>query len=123
MIGSTARTGAMLVLACLACALALAGCSSAGSTTVNGRTLLTYPSTGVSADALAIGVLGSNAKGCVTIGRSVLVVPDGSALSADGSIRVNGKTYKAGATIHLGGGGDNKPPGSHCGAGYQYFWV
>jgi hypothetical protein len=108
---------------CCASLLVLAGCASQGSAKVDGRTLLTYPSTDVSADALAFGVLGSNAKGCVTIGRSVLVVPDGSALSADGSIRVNGKTYKAGTTIHLGGGGGNKPPGSHCGAGQQYFWV
>jgi hypothetical protein len=91
--------------------------------TSNGRTLLTYQSTGTSADALAFGVLGSKAKGCVTIGTSVLVVPNGSTLDADGSIHVNGKTYTAGTTIHLGGGGGTKPPHSTCGAGQRYFWV
>ncbi|HEY4268498.1 MAG TPA: hypothetical protein VGM94_09940 [Galbitalea sp.] len=112
-----------VMLGVLAVALAVGGCSAPASTSVNGRTLLTYPSTGVSADALAFGILGSNQKGCVTIGRSVLVVPDGSTLATDGSIRVNGKTYRVGTTIHLGGGGGEKPPHSHCGVGQQYFWV
>lgn len=105
-------------------ALGLTGCASQnGFVTTNGRTLLTYPSTGTSADALGSGVLGANASGCVTIGDLVLVVPDGSGLSSDGSITVDGKTYKSGSSIQLGGGAGSKPPGAECGKGEMYFWV
>lgn len=115
--------GVLLVCALVALTVALTSCSSTGSTTAAGRVLLTYPSTGTSADALATGVLGSDAKGCVTIGSMVLVVPDGSTLAADGSIVIAGATYKVGTTIHLGGGAGNKPPESRCGTGQEYWWV
>jgi transposase len=104
--------------------IALSGCApAAGPIAVNGRTLLTHPSTGASADALGSGELGTNAEGCVTLGKSVLVVPEGSALDADGSITVLGKSYHAGSRIELGGGVGNAPVGAKCGPKSVYFWV
>jgi hypothetical protein len=105
-------------------ALALVGCTPAqSSVTVANRTLLTHTSTGTSADALGFGILGANSQGCVTMGASVLVVPDDSHLLSDGSIQVDGQTYKIGSKIQLGGGSGSRPAGSHCGAGRNYFWV
>jgi hypothetical protein len=104
--------------------IALSGCvPAAGPIAVNGLTLLTHPSSGTSATALGSGELGTNAKGCVTMGKSVLVVPEGSALDADGSITVLGKSYQAGSRIELGGGGGNAPAGAKCGSKSVYFWV
>jgi len=103
---------------------ALAGCAPAsGPVSVNGRLLLTHPSSGNSADALASGELGTNVQGCVTLGKSVLVVPDGSGLSADGSITVLGKSFRAGSQIEWGGGTRKAPTGAKCGSKSDYFWV
>ena len=104
--------------------LALSGCvSAAGPIAVNGLTLPTHPSSGASATALGFGELGTNAEGCVTMGKSVLVAPEGSALGADGSITVLGKSYQAGSRIDLGGGVGNAPAGTKCGSKSDYFWV
>jgi hypothetical protein len=105
-------------------AFGLAGCTAnEGFVVVRGRTLLTHPSTGVSADALGAGVLGTNISGCVTMGDLVLVVPNGSALSSDGSITVEGKRHRSGSSIQLGGGAGARPPGAKCGKSAKYFWV
>ena len=117
------RGGVVVVVGSIMIA-ALAGCVPASHlVSVNGRTLLTHPSTGASADALGFGVLGTNPEGCVTMGKSVLVVPNGSGLTANGSITVLGASYKVGSRIKLGGGGGSAPPGSRCGATSDYFWV
>ncbi|MCU1471802.1 MAG: hypothetical protein JWQ39_2951 [Glaciihabitans sp.] len=117
------RGGVVLVVGSMMIA-ALAGCVPASHlVSVNGRTLLTHPSTGASADALGFGVLGTNPEGCVTMGESVLVVPDGSGLRADGSITVLGTSYKVGSGIKLGGGSGSAPTGSRCGSTSDYFWV
>ena len=104
----------------------LAGCTAVGpvpgSTRVNGRLLLTHPASRDTADALGIGALGSNAKGCVTIGKNVLVVPEGSKLNADGSVVIDGKSYAIGDQLRLGGGAGSAPAGSDCGATATYFW-
>jgi hypothetical protein len=68
-------------------------------------------------------VLGTDLDGCVTMGKLVLVVPDSSGLTADGSITVLGKTYEAGTRIELGGGVGEAPAGTKCGPGSDYFWV
>jgi hypothetical protein len=105
-------------------AVALVGCTPVSHVvSVNGRTLLTHASTGASADALGFGVLGTNAAGCVTMGTSVLVVPDGSALASDGSITVLGKTYRVGTPVTFGGGGGDAPAGAKCGSHSVYFWA
>lgn len=57
------------------------------------------------------------------MGKSVLVVPEGSALDADGSITVLGKSYQAGSRIELGGGAGDAPAGAKCGSKSVYFWV
>ena len=112
------------VAAACALAAALVGCSSEqSSVTANGRTLLMYHSSGASADALGYGVLGVNAKGCVTLGENVLVVPDSSSLQPDGSVRIDGKTYQVGTKIKLGGGSGDAPHPNYCGAGVDYFWA
>jgi hypothetical protein len=105
-------------------AFGLTGCvSQKGFVVVRGRTLLTHQSTGTSADALGSGVLGTNASGCVTMGGVVLVVPDGSGLSSNGSITVDGNSYRSGSSIQLGGGSGSKPSGAKCGEDEKYFWV
>ena len=57
------------------------------------------------------------------MGGVVLVVPDGSVLASDGSIAVEGKSYRSGSTIQLGDGVGSKPSGAKCGKGEKYFWV
>jgi hypothetical protein len=114
----------LIVVLGLTIIAALVGCTpQPGPVLVNGRTLLTHPSAGASADALGYGVLATNRNGCMTMGKSVLVVPDGSGLSAEGSVTVLGKTYKLGSSIELGGGSGNAPTGSKCGSKSDYFWV
>ncbi|MCU1507286.1 MAG: hypothetical protein JWP05_2255 [Microbacteriaceae bacterium] len=114
----------LLVAFGLTMVASVAGCTRpSNQVTVNGRTLLIHASSGASADALGTGVLGTDLDGCVTMGKSVFVVPDGSGLTADGSITVLGKTYEAGARIELGGGVGKTPAGSKCGPGSDYFWV
>jgi hypothetical protein len=118
--------GAVIAVVASTIVAALAGCVTAPAShlvSVNGRTLVTHPSTGVTADALGFGVLGTNPEGCVTMGESVLVVPDGSGLTANGSITVLGKTYKLGSRIQLGGGTGTVPTWSKCGSTADYFWV
>lgn len=116
--------GAVVVVVGSTMIAALVACAPASDlVSVNDRTLLTHPSTGTSADALGFGVLGTNPEGCVTMGKSVLVLPDGSGLSADGSITVLGKSYTVGSRIKLGGGGGNAPTGAKCGSNSDYFWV
>jgi hypothetical protein len=122
-VGTVGRAAVAIALV-VTMVLGLDSCS-AGShvVTVNGRTLLTHQTTGASADALKSGVVGSNAHGCVTLGTSVLVVPDGSTLATDGSVTVLGKTYTAGTVVSIGGGVGEVPIGSTCGSHAKYFWV
>jgi hypothetical protein len=102
-------------------ALGLSGCS-AGPITVSDRTLLTYVSQGVSADALITGTLGSNAAGCIAVDGYVLVVPTGSRLNDDGSVDIGGVHREQGDTVSLGGGVGDAPPHSPCGLA-DYWWV
>ncbi|MEO6532874.1 MAG: hypothetical protein ABIO06_04795 [Pseudolysinimonas sp.] len=110
-----------LAAVAVALALGLSGCS-AGPITVNGRTLLTYVSQGVSADALTQGTLGTNARGCIAVDGAVLVVPTGSRLNDDGSVDIGGVHYEQGDTVSLGGGVGDAPTHSQCGPG-DYWWV
>jgi hypothetical protein len=118
------RRSVTAVLAAAVVVALTASCAESPSPVrVNGRELLTYQSGSAVADAAGFGVLHANAAGCLTIGKLVLVAPDGSTLNADGSIVVRGHTYRLGESIHIGGGGGNKPAGSDCGAGLTYFYV
>jgi hypothetical protein len=117
--------GPLGVVAVIAVACGLAGCAPTNAIVMilGNRTLLNHASTGASADAALQGILGTNVKGCVTIGSNVLVVPGGSSLLPDGSIQIGGTTYKTGSKITLGGGGSDAPPDSRCGPRATYFWV
>jgi len=112
---------ALVVVLAAVASLGLTGCAG-GPVTVNHRILLTYVNQGASADALNTGVLGTNAHGCITVGRAVLVVPTGSRLNDDGSIDIGGTHYEQGDTVSLGGGVGDAPAHSPCGAG-DYWWV
>jgi len=110
-----------LGVAAAAAVLSLVACTG-GPVTSNGRTLLTYVNHGASADALTRGTLGTNAKGCITVGDAVLVVPVGARLNDDGSVDIGGVHYEQGDSVSLGGGGGDAPPHSPCGDG-DYWWV
>ena len=114
-------TSACLVLLAAAALGVLTG-RAGGPVTVNHRVLLTYVNQGASADALNTGVLGTNDRGCITAGGSVLVVPTGSRLNDDGSVDIGGTHYEQGDTVSLGGGGGDAPAHSPCGSG-DYWWV
>jgi hypothetical protein len=117
------RSALLLVLG-LTTVVLLVSCSPEPEpVSVNGRILLTHPSTGVSGDAEGSGVLGENPEGCVTMDELVLVVPYGSGLAADGSITVLGRTHKPGSSLKFGGGLGKAPTGSKCGSHSDYFWV
>ena len=105
--------------------LATTSCGSPrGNLHLGGRTLLTYESSGASADAALSGVLHVNSAGCLAVGDEVLVVPVGSELKRDGSMVVFGQTYKFGSKIKLGGGGGGKQPiGAACGKVVDYWYV
>lgn len=89
----------------------------------HGRTLLTYPPTGTSADARIVGLLGENGRGCVTVGLSVILVPEGSTLLADGSIVVAGHTYRDDTVVSFGGGVGKDPKGDPCDDPGHYVYV
>lgn len=104
----------------------LAGCSASNSTSAihsHGRTLLTYPSSGVSADAKFYGVLGQDRMGCITLGPTPILVPDGSQLLDDGSIVVSGRIYRVGTKVSFGGGFGRDPKGDPCDDKGHYAWV
>jgi hypothetical protein len=115
------------VLVPLSVAAVLLGATScsvgAQSIHVHGRTLLIYPAGGSTADAALTGVLHATPAGCIAVGKTVIVAPSGSTLGADGSIVVDGTTYKFGSRIVIGGGGGKPPEKSGCGARLRYFYA
>ena len=101
----------------------LASACSADHVALGNKILLLHGNTGGDMLAIGGGKLGANSEGCITMGKDVVVAPDGSKVRRDGSIEIAGRVYSAGAVITFGGGIGAAPSYSPCGSRAVYWYV
>lgn len=92
--------------------------------TANGRTLLLRPVRDGLDQATYAGVLGTNSAHCVTVGRYVLIAPQGSKLLPDGSVVLRGERLQVGSRVHISGAFDTeRPVRSPCRVPQSGYWL
>ena len=114
-----------VVSVAVALLVGLAGCSSTPNDQirVSGRILLVHV-LGDSDQTDFSGPLGENAAHCITVGNFVVIVPNAARLLDDGSVVMNGHTWKQGTRVAIGGGGSAETPkNSPCRAKKFGYWV